>query len=156
MDSHLYPKWLLELLMENNLPWDEGLQIEPLEFAKHFSVHDSSLLKISMEPAWDCDTILSIQWDTYWNPKYYKYPGSSVMNWPFLMIRIENCSKLEMENFRNIGGIQRSLAGFTVQRDTSYISTFEDHYEAKVRIIHMGKFSVLLYDEFGRLQKLTI
>ncbi len=151
MEEAVFPKWLGQHLLEDSFPWNKAWELEPEEFIKRITLHDSVWVRLVLDSAWENTAILVIQWDTYWNKDLASYPGDKIDNWPILLIKVPQVTNIECVDYDDIGGSQRTISDLeTKQENDNFVSEIMDVYGGKIILSHKGSFKVLCYNVEGQ------
>jgi hypothetical protein len=82
-----YPVWVYRELVEDYLPWEEGRQINFVEFNKKYTLHDSGWIGIFFNVAYEQTATLAIRWDAVWLPDEIAKSTSIVSDWPSILVK---------------------------------------------------------------------
>ena len=99
IDIDDYPSWLGNDLINDGLPWEEGLQISFSEFARKYTLHDSCWIGLFYDVGDRASVILVINWDAVWLPDSIALSNSKVQEWPFLFIKIKKVKEVSTSNY---------------------------------------------------------
>jgi len=162
------------------LDWRNSTQIAILEFLDKIKLHDSFILKLNINCAWDNSVVFAVQWAWMQDPenekklkqagndiKDFKYATKKkiigktsfiVFTMPILLVRFNNVKKIEMNEFEELGGAQRDINNVSVVKinATDFETKIVDNYEAKISLIHAEKVNVLCFGKKGNLIKLKL
>jgi len=87
-----YPDWLGRRLIEDEFDWPSANSTSMPRFLSQYSLHDSYWIGIHVQP--NFETIAVLRWDTFWTEGRVPFPGSTVEEWPVLLIQFERLYQL--------------------------------------------------------------
>jgi hypothetical protein len=90
-----YPLWLGNSIIQNKLPWKEGLNISFKEFDELYTLHDSGWIGLFYDVGNIGSVILAIDWDVVWLPSSVKRTNSVI----FLFIRIDKVKEISTSGY---------------------------------------------------------
>jgi len=170
-----FVKWFRENFVNlDMLDWRKSTEITILEFLDKIKLHDSFILKLGINCAWDNSVIIAVKWsfdemlqdsesEKYLKQlgidfKYKKINNKIIYTLPILLVKFNNVKKIEMSGFEDIGGTRIMINSVsTIKINTTEFDTkIEDKYGAKTSLVHAEKVNVLCYDKKGNLIKLKL
>lgn len=176
-----FAKWFRENFINlDMLDWRNSTEATIFEFLDKIKLHDSFLLKLGVNCAWDNSVIFAVKWawkEDSENEKNLKQAGNNIKDFkyiikkkiinkntffivsiPILLIKFNNVKKIEMSGFKDIGGIQRDINNISAEKTnaTDFETKIIDNYEAKISLVHAEKVNVMCFDKKGNLIKLKL
>ena len=142
-----YPDWLYQSIVEDSLNWDEAKEYSYQEFSEKYTLHDSYWIGLFYDVAYESNLILAIVWDAVWLPDDIARSTSSVGEWPFLFIKVQEVSQVSTSGYKEIGWISRGIATVEIEDiDGKRLLVITDHYGGNVEITFSGRLKFLGVD----------
>lgn len=141
------PAWFYQDWVEGDLPWDQGKQMSFDQFHSKYILHDSIWLGLFYEIAFRQTLSLAIHWDAIWIPDEIYPSSSTVCDWPYLFIRIEQAYSVTTDNYGDLTDMQRSI--FTSENiviSDQNLLAIDDVYGGKLSITYKGPVTFLAID----------
>jgi hypothetical protein len=121
MDDY-YPNWLGQDLINDNFDWQESLKTTMPLFLAEYTLHDSYWIGIYAQP--DRKTTAAIRFDTYWSNGRIFFPGSSVADWPILLVRFPRAYSIYLNGLEE----GETISGATSDRvDSMRLEQMPEH-----------------------------
>ncbi len=98
-DDEDYPLWLGDFIIQDKLPWQQGLNISFQEFTKKYTLHDSCWIGLFYDIGHLTSVTLVINWDAVWLPDSIALNTSGVKEWPFLFIKIGKVKEVSVSGY---------------------------------------------------------
>jgi len=149
------PTWLSGALFEDAIDWGAVDPVDPLQFRQFVTLHDSGQVAVLIDSAVDGYIQVVVRWDTYWNKDILPYPGDDADDWPFLIVRIDGVSKIEISDFDPVATDSRAISDLEPEKTPEGFRTrLMDVYGGKIDFDHTGQFRLALFSAAG--ERLTI
>ena len=100
VSSDYYPAWLAKALLEDSLPWPDALPTTMPEFLKSYTLHDSVWISLTLDAIYDGGGRAFLRWDTIWTDGRVPFPGSTVAEWPILIIGFSQLHSAELTGYK--------------------------------------------------------
>jgi hypothetical protein len=141
-----YPSWLSEDLLWDAYPWDSGTSLTLATFLAGYTLHDSTWVGLHVDPDLDGAATAIIRWDTFWTDGRVPFPGGTVAEWPFLLIRFHGVTSVRLREFerdptlspRTISDASSSAVG-----ESKYRTVVTDIMGGAVEIDHAGRVDLV-------------
>jgi hypothetical protein len=151
-DELEHPDWVYKELVEDYLPWEEGIKMSFTEFNKKYTLHDSGWIGIFFDVAYDQTATLAIRWDAVWLPDEIARSTSIVSDWPYLFIQLTNIEQFSTSNYDDIGNLPRSISGCEFEEvDGKKILAIDDVFGGQINIIYQGEETFLAMEKDKRI-----
>ncbi|URD51783.1 hypothetical protein [Chroococcidiopsis sp. CCNUC1] len=142
-----YPIWLYHELIDDILPWQQGQKIAFKQFNAKYTLHDSYWVGIFYDVAYQQSVTLAIQWDAVWLPKEMK-ENNSVVNEPYLFIRLTDVEQVSTANYTNLNSICRAIAGCEFEEvEGKKFLAIDDVYGGQVNVLYQGEETFLALEK---------
>ena len=150
------PTWLQATLFEGGIDWGAVESVDPLQFRQFVTLHDSCQVAVLIDSAVDGYIQVVVRWDTYWNKDILPYPSDDADDWPFLIIRIDGVSKIEISDFDPVATDNRAISDLEPEATPDGFRTrLMDVYGGKIDFDHTGQFRLALFSVTGERLTLT-
>lgn len=113
IDIEDYPQWMGDYVIDDKLPWEQGLSVDFEEFQKKYTLHDSVWIGLFYNVGSDASVTLVIQWDAFWIPEEISKSTSKVDEWPFLFIKIKKVTEVSTAGYSDIP--QTAICGCEIE-----------------------------------------
>jgi hypothetical protein len=142
-----YPDWLSAQLLWDDFPWESGLRTTVPDFLAAYTLHDSGWVGLFLDPDQQGSAIAVIRWDTFWTEGRIPFPGGTVAQWPFLLIRYAPVYAVRFTSYevpgeapspRTIGGAEASVISESIHR-----TVVQDIFGGAVEVEHVPQVDVL-------------
>ncbi len=143
-DEQLYPDWLSKKLIEDDLPWDEKSSLSIESFFEKFTLHDSFWVGVFHHLGFDQSVTIAFEWDAVWLPNEIKKNTPLVEEWPYLFFQINGVQEITTDNYSDIEGVNRAIAGGeALNIDGVNHLAIDDVYGGQVNIVYNGTLDIL-------------
>jgi hypothetical protein len=147
-----HPGWVYKELVEDYLPWEEGIKMSFTEFNQKYTLHDSGWIGIFFDVAYEQTATLAIQWDAVWLPDEIAKSTSIVSDWPYLFIKLKNIEQFSTSNYDDIGSLPRSIFGCELEEiDRKKFLAIDDVFGGQINIIYQGEETFLAMEKDKRI-----
>jgi hypothetical protein len=147
-----HPDWFYKELVEDSLPWEEGIKMSFTEFSQKYTLHDSGWIGIFFDVAYEQTATLAIQWDAVWLPDEIAKSTSIVSDWPYLFIKLKNIEQFSTSNYDDIGSLPRSIFGCELEEiDRKKFLAIDDVFGGQINIIYQGEETFLAMEKDKRI-----
>jgi hypothetical protein len=147
-----HPNWLYRELIEDYLPWEEGIKMSFTEFNKKYTLHDSGWIGIFFDVAYEQTATLAIRWDAVWLPNEIAKSTSIVSDWPYLFVQLKNIEQFSTSNYDDIGSLPRSIFGCEFEEiDGKKFLAIDDVFGGQINIIYQGEETFLAMEKDKRI-----
>ena len=146
----MLPKSLAIDIVNETVRWDQGQIFTIAGFLAKYTLHDSHWLGLHLDTSWDGDATAIIAFDPIWNQiDGGRTPLTS--KWPILLIRFPAISAINLSEYKDIGGVQRGIAGVESEKagNKETKTIISDHYGGQVIVIHQDPVKVLCFTATG-------
>jgi len=149
-DEQLYPDWLAKKLIEDDLPWEEKSSLNIESFFEKFTLHDSYWVGVFHHLGFDQSVTLAFEWDAVWLPDEIKKNTSLIDEWPYLFFQINGVKEISTDNYSDIEGVNRAIAGGeALNIDGANHLVIDDVYGGHVNIVYQGVLTILALNPDG-------
>lgn len=143
-------EWLYGAVVREALPWGVGREYSFGEFSEKYTLHDSVWVGVFYDVAYEDSAVLAFVWDAVWLPDELARSTSVVADWPLLFIKVGGASQVSAGGYKDVGGIQRGVAGAEVETvDGQSLLLVTDHYGGSVGVTFKGKLTFLALGRDG-------
>jgi hypothetical protein len=154
--SDHYPAWLAKALLEDTLPWSDAQQATMPAFLDMYTLHDSSWIGFTLDPAHEGGGRVIIQWDTIWTDGRVPFPGSIVAEWPILIIDFVRVHSAQLAGFEiespvPTRGIASAEAAILADPGHHY-TVISDHFGGRIELVHAPAVHLLCLNPSGQAQ----
>ncbi|ABW26294.1 hypothetical protein [Acaryochloris marina] len=146
------PAWFYHGWIEGDLPWNQGKQMSFDQFHSKYTLHDSIWLGMFYDIAFEQTLSLAIHWDAIWLPDEIYQSSSTVRDWPYLFIRIEQAHSVTTDNYGDLKDMQRSIAtSENIVVSDQNLLAIDDVSGGKLSITYKGPVTFLAIDPAKRV-----
>jgi hypothetical protein len=147
-----HPDWVYKELVENYLPWEEGIKMSFTKFNTKYTLHDSGWIGIFFNVAYEQTATLAIRWDAVWLNDEIAKSTSIVSDWPYLFIQLTNIEQFSTSNYDDIGSLPRSISGYKFEEiDGKKFLKIDDVFGGQINIIYQGEETFLAMEKDKRI-----
>lgn len=148
----LLPESLAKDIIEQNISWDRGQIFTVDDFLSTFTLHDSIWIGLHLDAGWDGNVTAILSLDPVWNKIEVLNP-SQCAGWPILLILFPTVQSVKLDNYNDIGGLQRGISHVNskVVNADKVETVIHDQYGGKIIMNHENPIKILCFTAEGEL-----
>jgi hypothetical protein len=140
LNESAHPDWFYRDLIEDALPWQQGVVMSFDEFNQKYTLHDSYWIGAFFDVAYEPTVTLAISWDAVWLPDEIKQSTSIVDDWPYLFIQLSEVEQLSPSSYGDMMDACRTISGCEVEVvDGKKLLAIDDVYGGHIHIVYQGQ-----------------
>ena len=144
IDDDDYPLWLGDSIIQDKLPWEQGLNISFKEFSKKYTLHDSGWIGLFYNVRNKTSVTLVIDWDTFWLPDNITLKQGRV----FLLIKIKKVVEVSTPRDFDDDNPHCCILSYEIESiDEQQLFIISSCMDGDVEITFLGDMSFLALDE---------
>lgn len=143
-----YPDWLGPLLLRSGL-WPLRQPTTMATFLARYTLHDSEWIGCWLDPV-DGSATAALRWDTFWTDGAVPFPGSTVADWPILLLLFEHVQHVDV-HLERTDQFLSTIVGATTQASAGlWRTTITGVLGNLLHIVHSEAIGVICFAATGQ------